>query len=382
MLRDVGVLDALRMKRYQEAITASLPPFASDPSSYPIATPWGSSGNLEKVWFKDVFGTDGPPVNSRRAAMSIPAIARARNQLCTAIAKQPLREARSLTDEEWEQVQAGQLPAWHGVLPPSQQPPWLYRTNRVAPRQQVVWTVDDLIFYGWSCHWVDRGVDGFPLHRERLNIGTWHVDADLNVVVNGTVVQPDSDGRLPVILIPGYHEGILNTDALGDIKAVYDIVRDRLKYPIALTELHQTGGMPLNETEQEELLDRNREQRAKPGGQFSFTSKDIQTIVHAGDAGDQQFLIEARNAAAVDAARLIGIAAGKLDATTPKASLNYETRSGRNQEFREDDTSGYSMPIEDRLSMDDCVPAGSRVVFDATDFTAPVPSPTGAVLED
>jgi hypothetical protein len=68
-----------------------LPRPLGDPSTFPIATPWGSTGNLEQVFYQDVFGTDGPPINTRRAAMAIPAIARARNLLCNAVAKQPLK---------------------------------------------------------------------------------------------------------------------------------------------------------------------------------------------------------------------------------------------------------------------------------------------------
>lgn len=361
----MGVLTALRMKRDQEAITASLPG-NGDPSTFPIVSPWSGSGNLERVFYQDVYGTDGPPISSRRAAMAIPAIARARNLLCSAIARQPLRVADAT-----------------GVLPLEQQPTWLYRTNRVSPRQQIVWTVDDLIFYGWSCWWVERGADGFPLHRERLNQDAWSIDADLNIQVNGQVVKPDSNGLMPAVLIPGYHEGILSfgRDGLEDTKQLYWIVRDRLANPVPITELHQKSGMKLDKTEREELLDSWRAARQKAGGNVGYTSEEIELIAHGGD-GDATLLIEARNAAAVDMARLVGVSAGMLDATTPKASLNYETQSGRNQEFRDLDLAGYTSPVEDRLSMDDMVPAGKRVVFDATDYTAPVPSPTGAELED
>jgi hypothetical protein len=99
--------------------------------------------------------------------------------------------------------------------------------------------------------------------------GDWSVDADLNVTVNGQVVKPDSSGRLPVLLIPGYHEGILNfgRDALHDAKQLYWIVRDRLANPVALTELHQKSGGPGSpRTSATTLLSEYRANRNLDGG--------------------------------------------------------------------------------------------------------------------
>jgi hypothetical protein len=59
---------------------------------------------------------------------------------------------------------------------------------------------------------------------------------------------------------------------------------------------------------------------------------------------------------------MIGVSAGRLDATTPKASLNYETQQGRNQELIDFDLDLYMGPIEERLSLDDCCPRGLHVL--------------------
>ena len=101
-----------------------------------------------------------------------------------------------------------------------------------------------------------------------------------------------------------------------------------------------------------------------------------------GDATGDQLLVEARNAASLDLARIIGISAGMLDATAPKASLNYETTTGRNQEFVDFDLALYLTPIVSRLSQDDIVPAGTRVAFDLADFMGQTPTLTGPTLED
>jgi hypothetical protein len=344
------------MKRDQEAITAALDRQVGglDPSRLPIASPW-SSNELAQLVAQDVFGPSGAPINSRASAMRLDGIARGRNKVCMAIGGWPLRKVNR-----------------DGILPPDQQPTWLYRTDGTMPRQRTVWTVDDLIFYGWSCWWRERGSDTFPLAATRLNQEEWTVDLDNRVLVRG---QPVSDEQ--VILIPGYHEGILNfgKDVLADAKQLYAIVRDRLRNPTATTELHQTGGRELTDTERDAMLDHWRAARQKDGGTVGYTSKDIELKDH-GSAAESTLLIEARNAAAVSQARILGLPAGVLDATTPKASLNYETQTGRNEELV-DDLALYANPIEDRLSLDDCVPMLSAVRFDRTGYTAPAPSATG-----
>jgi hypothetical protein len=345
-----------------DRVTASLtlaPTSTSDPSTFPFASPWtGSDSHLEKIVFLDAF-PDGIPSNTRRAALALPPIARARLMLVTGVSRHPLID---LVGDE----------------PNPNQPTWLYRTNRTMPRQRIVWTVDDHLFYGWSCWWTDRGVDGFPLHSHRVNAGEWRVNADLKIEIQGKVVSDEQ-----AILIPGYHEGILNfgREAIADAKQLYWIVRDRLANPVPMTELHQVSGADLNKEQRDELTSHWRLARTQEGGGVGFTNKHIELKAHGGD-GDATLLIDARNAAAVDMARLVGVSAGMLDATTPKASLTYETRTGRNQEFVDLDLASYMNPIEDRLSMDDIVPAGHRIAFDRADFTAPAPAATGPTLQD
>lgn len=380
----VGALDALRMTKQRETvadeITAALS-ITPDPTTFPYASPWAGDSHLEKIVFRDAF-PDGVPTNTRRAALAIPAIARARLMLFTSVSRMALvklgpgqQVPRALDASGAPNPgYVDELAEFHKT-----QPSWLYRTSRTMPRQRTGWTVDDHLFYGWSCWWTDRSdSDGFPLNVHRINQGEWSVNADNKIEVLGKVVSDEQ-----AILIPGYHEGILNfgRDAIADTKQLYWIVRDRLANPVAMTELHQTGGTPLNKLERDDLVDHWRKSRTVEGGNIAFTNEFIELKTHGADS-EAGSLIEARNAAAVDMARLVGVSAGMLDATTPKASLTYETRTGRNQEFVDLDVSSYSNPIEDRLSMDDMVPMGSRVAFDRTDLTAPTPSPTGTTLQD
>jgi hypothetical protein len=331
----------------------------TDPSRFPLATPWGQA-DLHRLAWEDIFGTDVPP-NSRAAAMSIPAVARARNLLCTTIAKFPLLELEVGTP-----------------TPPIDSPAWFTAAGPTPHQHRMVWTVDDLIFYGWSCWWRVNDPDtGLPAAAGRLEQDAWQINDDNRVEVDGIEVSDDA-----VILIPGFHEGILTygRDALADARSLYRTVRSRLNAPIPPIDLHQTGGRALNATERQELIDIWIAARQSVKGAVGFSTPDIDVRVL--EAGGDQLMIEERNAAAVEMARVVGVHAGMVDATAPKASLNYETSTGRNQEFTDFDLSLYVDPIAARLSMDDVTAPGRRVALDQADFTGPTPSGTGPTRQD
>lgn len=344
-----------------EAVLASLSPVTTDPATLPIASPWSTS-NLQRIVAEDVFGT-AIPLNTRSAAMRIPAVARARNLVVSTICRLPMRAMRGAEQLTLEET-----------------PTWLYRTNQAtSPQHRLAWTVDDLIFYGWSCWFrVNDATTRFPLGFTRVNVGDWSINADNRVEIHG-VVQRDED----VCLIPGLHEGLLSygVDALQDARTLYSIVRTRLQNPVPQVDLHQVDGDPMTETEIDALIDRWALARRGANGGVSYSNKSIEPK-EMGAGGDGQLLIEARNAASLDMARIVGVAAGRIDATSPKASLNYETTTGRNQEFVDFDLALYMTPIAARLSLDDVMPRGQRVVFDLADFTEAAPSVTGPALED
>lgn len=365
----MGILSSLRLTaNYERAIaeadervTAGL---FDDPSGYPIASPWSDPGALAKVIAADVFGVDEPPISTRTAAMRIPAVARARNLIVSSIARIPLQVADGATGE---------------ALP--DQPTWAYRTDDgTSPQHRLAWTVDDLLFHGWSL-WDKRSRDArnFPLTFPRVNHDRWRIDPDtMRVLIDEQPITDPAD----VCLISGFHEGILSfgRDTLTDARNLYDIVRERLESPMPSIDLHQTGGQDMTDDEVDALVTRWAAARSKRRGGVAFTNRWIEAKPL--DGGGAELMIEARNAASLDLARMVGVTAALLDATVPKASLNYETTTGRNAEFVDRDLSLYMTPITARLSLDDIVPRGQVVRFDLSDFTAPAPSPTGPALED
>ena len=352
----MGIRSALKQRRALDEVQASLA--VTDPSTFPIASPW-SSNQLQRIVFEDVFGTE-IPINTRGAAMELSAVAAARNQLVSAICRMPLIAKRNGTQ-----------------ITPS--PSWIWSAlDRTSPQLRLGDTVDDLIFYGWSCWWRRNGSDGFPLAVGRINYGDWTIDADNRVVVNGSPVRNDE-----VIVFRGLHEGILSygRKTLEDARFLNKTVRARLINPVPGLELHQVSGADLTQDEIDALVDAWSAARQGGNGGVAYTSQHVETK-ELGLGSDSQLLIEARNAAAVELARIVGVSASQVDATAPKASLNYETTTGRNQEFVDFDLALYMTPITARLSMDDVTPHNTNVDLDRTDFTAPAPSPTGPTLED
>lgn len=329
-------------------VTAALvetPSFS--PSSLPYASPFASD-TLNQVIFDDIVGKGVVAPISRAQAMKIPTVARARNLMVSTIARFPLVALEGST-----------------TLPSTETPAWMYATaGPLHPAFRNAWTVDDLIFYGWSL-W--SRADFSRIGKDR-----WRFDGDGHVLVDGTVARADE-----VIVIPGLHEGILEygNDTLADAKALYRNVRQRLKNPAPQLMLKQTAGADLTDDQIDTLIARWAKAREGENGGVGFANASID--VSELGATDPALMIEARNAMSLDIARMIGVSGGKVDATTPKASLNYETTTGRNEEFVDTDVQLYMTPITARLSMDDVLPVGRRAAFDMGDFIGTVPSPTG-----
>lgn len=313
---------------------------------------------VEVVW-GDLFGT-APIAPTRAEAMTVPAIARARKLLVTSVAGMPLR-------------------AYRADVLVTPQPSWMYRTDGLQPPWlRMAWTVDDLMFYGWSLWLVNTfGADNYPIAIDRVPYGTWDVD------VNGQLV--DEDNRpFPaerVILIAGPDEGILSFGGrtIRTAAMLETTTASVATHPFRL-ELHQTSGDQLTDVEISELIGTARTALADNEG-IIYTNQAIEANA-LGAGGAEQLLVEGRNASAVDCARLVGIPAAMIDATTAGASLTYETTTGRNQQFLDYAVAAYTGPIAARLGMDDVLPGGQRAAFDSSTFTTPTPSASGPITED
>lgn len=355
----MGFRDAYRLLTRVESTQVAVPDL---PSSGPgpfrgIIWP-GSSANLTEIAWSEIFGTTGL-MATRAMAMSIPAVAKARQLLVTQVARFPLR-------------------AYRGTALVEPQPVWTFRTDQdVSPWHRMAWTVDDLIFYGWSCWAVRRDADGAPISVERIPIERWATAANGEILVDGKPVLASS-----VIVIPGPFEGLLATATrtlVGGARLEQSWI-SKAENPVPITELHETGPDELQDGEPEAIVADWLAARNDPKGTVAYTPNRIQVITHG--QNDPAMFIEARNSLRIDVGGVLGIPAALMDASLSTASLTYSTQEGQRNEFADYTLPYWTDPIAQRLSMDDVVPRGQRIRFDQAELTAILPTATGAITDD
>lgn len=349
------------------------------PRLQPQVQSWTSS-TLDAVVWADILGSDVVPA-TRAAAMAVPAVARARHLIAGSVGRLPLEAYRGADRIDpqpyWMQGSDGQLGDLSGD-----------DLDRLALEgqssyQRMLWTIDDLLFYGESLWLATRldTEDDRPTRLARLPWESWsrvYKESEHRYTFVDAYGDPLPAGR--VVYIPGPHEGILNfaQRTIRSATALELSVAEFTKRPFRV-ELHQTTDIELTSTERGELIAATRGALADNGG-ILFTNAAIETKLHPVDSAE--LLIDGRNASAVDVARDTSLPAAMLDATTPGASLEYATLTGRNQQFIDYSLSLYMDPVEARLSMDDVLPAGQRAAFDAATLTALDAPTTGAPTED
>ena len=333
---------------------------------------WVDRSNLEQVVLHDL-GIVSVPLG-RAAAMRVPAMARARNLTAGTVAPLPLQALRGadVADPQpyWMFGTDGQL----GDLTPAQRRKWSVTPQ--GPYHRMAWTVDDLLFYGESLWLVtQRLATGFPSRMVRVPFDQWSVE-------DGVVVDTDMDPfpAADLVWIPGAVEGLLSFGA-GTLQMAYDLernARDVAMRPLRL-EAHQTSAAELTPGERADIVSEIKAAMAANDGVL-FTNNAVELVEHRVDSDALQ--LGARNASALDVARIANMPAMMLDATAQGASLEYQTMTGRNQQWLDYGLALFMDPVEARLSMDDVLPAGQRSAFDTADWTALEPADTGAPLED
>lgn len=352
----------LGQRRYEAAIQAAAEPAVSAAYAPRQVGPasWANEPNhLNAVVWHDLTGTELPL--TRAAVMGIPAVARQRHLLCGALARCPLAtRAADGTDT---------TATWH----------WLWRTDRAAhPYHRMLWTADDVLFYGWSVWSTEResGTDRL-LWADRIHPDRWQIDE-----VGRVFVDEEPARASQVIAIPGPHEGILNFGAAALTRTIANLeaAANAARNPSAYLELHYTGDQPLTETEIDQHIARWAKARRGENGGVAWTNKVLELREHG--SHEAHLLVEGRNADAVDVSRLVSSPAAMADATNAGASLTYETTEGRNGQFIDYGVGLYMDAIAARLSMDDVVSRGQRVTFDTTELRALAPAPTGADTND
>jgi hypothetical protein len=351
----VGIRSALRLVQAAQELA---PPLRGPTA---IRSPW-STGELSRIVWADVTGADAEQWPLTRAtAIQVPAVARARHLLVGTVARLPLRAVT---------LDLATVP----------QPLWITRTDgTMSPWHRMAWTVDDILFGGWSLWACERDTRKRIQRVERVPAELWTFgagDQAGSVLIDGQEVDEDT-----VLLIPGPHEGILTSARATILGArMQELMwQHRVRAPIPAMEIHQTTDDTLTEPEQDALINTWVANRTDPDGAVAFTPYNIELKEHGTATTD--LLIEARNAVAVDLASHTGLPAQALNASLSTATLTYSTAETAEGDLNRA-AALYANPVAGRLSMDDVVPRGQRVAFDITYLTTVPPAPFGPTTED
>jgi hypothetical protein len=343
--------------------SAALPSGAWSPAMTPgtpvgLASPFSTSTNLARVAFSELFPdlAASRPLD-RAQAMAVPAVARARHIIAGTIARIPLRGYQGDT-----------------ALAGPAAPPWIDRTSgQMSPFHRMLWTVDDLLFFGWSC-WSrvnSTMAPFFPLQMDRIPMGAWAFDDAGRVLVDrgdgAGFVRPEPNST---VLIPGPHEGLLSfgQPAIRHARDLHKAAGTAARHPAAMLVLKQVGGTPLTPEQKSQLISDWAMARDGENGGVAYLNQSME----AQELGtfDQHLVVDGRNAAAVDVARAASIPADLIDASPAHADLTYQNSRDNDRRFVDYGLGLYISAISGALSQDGITARGQRVAFDIEGWLA------------
>lgn len=332
----MSFLDRLREPIQRIARTA--------PATMPLASPWSGEHphHLLPAIHSEIFGT-APRAVTRAEAVQIPALSRARQLIVATIPRLPIVATNTAGDTI-------DVPAWLTAS-----------SGALSPFHRMLWTIDDLFFYGWSLWAVSRNDAGLVTDAARVPYEMWNFDSEGRVMVGERIADDDE-----VILIPGIGEGILIYGAATITEAmnISRAIQKAAETPSAQIELHQTNEAPITREQVRTLVNDWAQARRGANGGVAFTSNGIEVREHG--AAKEHLLIEGRNAVAVDIARHAGIPAMMIDATLSGSSISYQNTSARMAELITFGLSPHMSAVATRLSQDDVTPPGMTIAFDTT----------------
>lgn len=297
-------------------------------------------------WIDDVL-----PV-TRDEAMTVPAVARARNLICTTIGTLPL-ETYNMADIEVGNRQVIEQP------------------DPLQPRANTfTYLADDILFHGVGYMQVldVSPQDGRPFAMRRINPNRVTVKTnDLGTMVesyfvDGMAVPVTGVGSLK--RFDGLDEGI-NHRGGRTIRTAIALEKTALKMAIepAPSMVLKNNGMNMDE-DQKSLL-KTAFARARRESATALIEGDFSLDVMGFDSAQLQ-LVEARSFATQEIARMMGVGAWYLNAET--ASATYSNVQQERRSFVDFALRPLLHAIEARLSMDDITPRGQYVEFDLDDF--------------
>ena len=299
-------------------------------------------------------------VVSRNDAMTVPAVARARNIIAGTIASLPLTLYRDSDGQ-----------------PVADRPSWIRQPDPLVTRQTTMaWTIDSLLFHG-QAYWQIIDVyaeSGRPLRFRWIDptrVG-FHTDS------TGTVVQyytldgkrvPDT-GLNSLVVFSGFDDGIL-TRAGRTVRTAIELERAALVYaetPSPTIALKNTGA-DLPSSKIDELLGRWKASRQSNAVAYLSSAVDIEKV---GFSPTELALNEARDQTVQELARACGIPGWYLGADTG-TGMTYQNVGNARRDLIDYSLKPYMDAVAQRLSLDDVTPRGTHASYDLAEFTRSSP---------
>jgi HK97 family phage portal protein len=301
-----------------------------------------------------VYGMlNAPTTVDRSTAMSVPAVARARNIICGTIGSLPLEQYNKMTGAHIEPLRVINQP-----------------DPRVAGFVVYNWLAEDIWLYGVGFGLV------LDAYAEDGRVRSWTRIDPRRVVAkfNNTMTEIDGyevDGRMApisgigsIIRFDGADEGFINRAGRTVIAAV-ELEKAALQYakePVPSMVL-KSNGTNLTSERIAKLLEAWRNSRATRS--TAFLNADIEMQSVGFDPKSLQ-LVEARQYVALEVARASGIPAYFLSAET--TSMTYSNAISERRSLVDFSLRPILAAIESRLSLPDICPSTSEIRFSLDDF--------------
>ena len=292
---------------------------------------------------------------TREEAMSVPAIARGRNIICSSIASISLEVRDRMTGMDVDMPRVIRTP-----------------DPRVPGVATYVWTLEDLLFHGYAYWQITelfadtqrvRSVQRISPTRVTINLNSDSTEIDSYSIDGHTPLPTSGVGSLVVFY--GNDEGLLNRAGFT-IRTGAELERAAAMYarePVPSMVL-KSNGTALPADRIAKLLD--SWSSARRNRSTAFLNADV-TMEAVGFDPEKLQLAAARSYIATELARALGIPAYFIDAETG-SSMTYSNAATTRQTLLDFSLIPLMNSVTERLSMPDFVPSTQRVEYALDDY--------------
>ena len=283
---------------------------------------------------------------SRRDAMSVPSVARARNLICGTVASIPLEYYKTSTGE---------------VIAP---PRWIKQLSKNQPSfVTLTWCVDSLLFYGVAYLLVTEryAEDGRPAQFEWVANSRVTFTTDLEgIMVTQYYIDAKAIDMNDIVTIQGFDEGVLERGS-RTIQAAIDIEKASAlnsANPQPAGFLKNSGAdLPPNEVQG--LIAAWK--RARQNNSTAYLTSTLDYSPVAFSPKDMQYT-DSVQSYSTQIARTMNVPAYYLSSDM-NSTMTYANVTEERKQFYSLSIEPYIQAIQSRLSMDDISTAGHEVRF-------------------